>query len=302
MIIITDDIGSTRSTPLGDLKIKDSCMIRHRQGRIFIRYLYEDLTEYMAKDMRRNVQDHFDNVVIVEGGEGSGKSNLAYWIAKSYDPMFRIAEGYVYDIDDLKMKLRNGNDQHSVFWMDETSNLANNRDWNTTNNKDLVSLLEMMRSRGWTLIMCIPHKERLDVYIRENRIRYLVRCEPCSFDVLGKRERGFYELSKKAADGHMAHVGYGEYTQIPEEDRKIYEQIKLNAQQKKIDEITGAAEKPGGKYKKMYEEERNRQASAMLAMYNSGIDSHHIMDLFGIEDIKKFHQILTKARAKNEQN
>lgn len=147
--------------------------------------------------------------------------------------------------------------------------------------------------------MCIPHKERLDVYIRENRIRYLAHCEPASFDINGAKDRGYFELSKKNPAGYMTHVGYGEYDQIPEGEKEIYEKIKLDAQQKKIDEITGGGDKPGAKYKKMYEDSQRKQASAMLAMYDSGIDSKHIMDLFGIEDNSKFHQIISKARSKS---
>lgn len=299
MIIITDDVGSVRQTPIGDCKIIDSHLVTHINGRVFVRYLYDDLIGELAKDMHENVKNHFDNVVVVEGAEGSGKSNLAYWIAKKYDPNFDISTGYVYDFDDLKEKLSQGNDKYSIFWMDETSNMANNRDWQSNDNKNLVNLLEMMRSRGWTLIMCIPKKERLDCYIRENRIRYLVSCYPANFDRYGKKDRGYFELEKKNANGLMKHAGYGSYEIIPEEDKKLYEKIKLQSQEKKIKEIIGS-EKAGGKYKRMYEEKCNLQNDIMLKMYNSGIDSQHIMDLFCIDDIHKFHQILSKARAKNE--
>lgn len=300
MKIITDEIGDVRHTLIGDMKIIDTKIVRHSNGKIFIRYLYDNLLDKLAQDMKKNIEDHYDNIVIVQGAEGSGKSNLAYWGCKKFDKNFEIEKGYVYDFDTFKDILAHQNLKGRTFWLDETSNMANNRDWNTSNNKDLVEFLEMMRSKSITFFGCIPHYERLDIYIRENRIRYLITCQPLQFDQRGLLKRGAFELQKKDEFGVMRHVGYGLYDKIPEDDSKIYEDIKLESQQKKIDEIVNRDKKDGSKYKKMYEERCKKERGIMLTMSESGIDHDHIMQLFGYDDRQQYYNAIGKAKKDRE--
>ena len=300
MKIVIDDIGDTRHTLIGDMKVIDTNIVRHGNGKIFIRYLYENLLDKLAEDMRKNIADHYDNIVVVQGPEGSGKSNMAYWGCKKFDPDFDISKAYIYDFDKFKEILAHGELKNKTFWLDETSNMANNRDWNTTSNKDLIEYLEMMRSKNQTLFCCIPHYERLDIYIRENRIRYLITCKPLKFDNCGLIKRGAFELQKKDEYGAMRHVGYGLYDRIPEEESAIYEQIKLESQQKKIDEIVNRDKKDGSKYKRMYEDRCKKERDIMLSMSQSGVDHEHIMSLFGYTDRQQYYNAIGKAKKERE--
>lgn len=290
--------GDDKTTIIGPGKIKDVAVIRWRTGKVFVRYLIDDLIKLLAEDMRANIRNGWDNIVEINGAEGSGKSNLAYALAKTYYPDFDMTTNYVYDMDIFKDKLREGDSTHATFWMDEGSNIANNRDWQSTGNKDLVAFTEMMRSRGNTLIFCIPTHERLDLYLREHRVKYILHCEAYRFDNLGERERGFFELRKRNAYGKMELVGYGEFPPMPSEAKDVYESIKLDSQEKKIKSIIDPDDAPGKKYKKMYEEQCKIVDKAMLAMYNSGVDADHLMSLFGIENRKTFLNRISKARGR----
>ena len=165
-IIKVYDQGETKRMEMGAAEVLDHHIIRYPSGKIFVRYLYKDLLEILAEDMRMNLKRGYDNVICIEGAEGSGKSNLAWQLLRRFDPDFEFQDQYVYSMDEFKEKLQEGDDNHSAFWMDEATYLANNREWQSQQNRDLVSLLEMMRSRGWTICLCIPTVERLDVYIR----------------------------------------------------------------------------------------------------------------------------------------
>lgn len=298
MRIELDGIGDSRRTDIGTSVIEDVDVIRYPSGKVFVRYLMKDFIEVLAKDMHRNIGDHFDNVVVVEGPEGSGKSNLAWSVCKAFDPDFDVTTQYVYSAEDFREKLKQGGDQRGVFWMDEGSNIANNRDWQSVDNKDFVSILEMMRSRGWTLVFCIPTSERLDVYIREHRIRYLLRCGPMQFSKdEAEVPRGYFELKKKDPYGRFRIAGYGKFSPIPDDVKAVYEKMKLEAQQKKIEEVTHRDEKPGAKYKAMYEDSRKQMDEIMLRLYDGkGLDKAHLMDLFGIDNEKTFHNRISKAR------
>ena len=80
--------GEKWKTPIGEFQVEDYKIYSHRNGKIFIRYLLQDLLDEIAEDMRKNIRDDYDNVVIVDGGEGSGKSNLMYQLLTRYDPNF----------------------------------------------------------------------------------------------------------------------------------------------------------------------------------------------------------------------
>lgn len=291
--------GEINDTVLGPAVIEDSTVMIHKSGKPFIRYLYKDyIKENLIKDFKKNIAAEYDNVVVIEGGEGSGKSNLAWYIAKLYDPNVDMRQCYVYDFDDLKNKILklNGNDKGKVFWLDESSNMANNRSWMTQNSQYLIQLLEMMRSRGWTLILCIPSMDRLDIYIREYRYRYHLSCAPAQFDNdLKKQDRGYCEIQKKV-DGKEKAGGYARYPKMTEADEKLYKQIKNESQVKKFDEAFEEKGK-GAKYKKMYEEERKKQRSIMYALDRSGtMPKDAIMQLFGYTDKEQYYNAIGKAK------
>lgn len=295
--------GETWKTPIGELPVLDYKVYSHNSGKIFIRYLLEDLLDKLAEDMRKNVRDDYDNVVVVDGGEGSGKSNLMYQILKRYDPNFEIARGYTYDADAFKKKIREGGDIGRTFWMDEGSIIANNRDWNSPQNKGFIKTLETCRSRHYTLGICIPSFDRLDVYIREHRVRYLIHCEPMDFTDGGFRQRGYCEVRKKNdITGALELIGYAEYSKMPDDVAAEYKQIKLESQDKLFRDLYGddADDSPGAKYKKKWEESEKKQNRVMLRLYNSGTSIEELQDIFGIESRKTLQNRLSKARTSGE--
>lgn len=299
MIVRTEDIGEFRQTPIGQLKIKDAQIKMYRKGTWFVQYLYENLMEKLAEDMKNNVAEGFDNMIITQGDEGSGKSTHVYQLCKAYDPNFTLNDNYMYDFDAMRAKLDKGGDEEGVFWLDEAVNTANKRKWQSQDNIDFTELLIMMRSRNWCINMCIPQASELDYYVREHRFRYLITIKPMGFPNTGFKRRGYFELERKNPNtGLLEHVGYGEYDDMPAEIKAKYHAIKAAAQERKISEIN---DKKTG-YKKKYEDERKKIQSAILAMHNSGMDREHIKNLFGIETDSNYYMILKRARDNNGHN
>lgn len=295
--------GETWKTPIGEFEVADYQIFAHRNGKIFIRYLLKDLLDEIAADMRKNVRDDYDNVVIVDGGEGSGKSNLMYQLLVRYDPSFDMERGYTYDADSFRAKIREGGDIGRTFWMDEGSIIANNRDWNSTNNKSFVKVLETCRSRHYTLGICIPAFERLDVYIREHRVRYLLHCEPMTFSEGGMKPRGYCEVRKRNdVTGQLELIGYAEYSKMPEDVAAKYKELKLSSQTKLFEDLYGedADDSPGAKYKKKYEQGEAKLDTAMLKLYDSGVGLEELQEMFGIESKKTLQNRLSKARKRGE--
>ena len=295
--------GEKWRTPIGEFCVEDYKIYAHRNGKIFIRYLLEDLLDEIAADMRKNIRDDYDNVVIVDGGEGSGKSNLMYQLLIRYDPNFSIERGYTYDADAFRAKIREGVDLGRTFWMDEGSIIANNRDWNSQNNKSFVKVLETCRSRHYTLGICIPAFERLDVYIREHRVRYLLHCEPMEFLNGGMKRRGYCEVRKKNdVTGELELIGYAEYDRMPDDVAAKYQELKSASQTKLFEDLYGefADDQPGAKYKKKYESAEKNLDVAMLRLYESGVSLDELQQMFGIESRKTLQNRLSKARTRGE--
>lgn len=236
-----DEVGYPRlDNPQGRLcTVIDRNVIRYASGKSYVQYLLDGLLEHLVEDMHANIDNDFDNLVVVSGKEGSGKSNLAYHLCKLFDPEFDLEDGYIYEFEAFIEKLASadGKDRGKIFWMDEATNIASNRDWMRSDNKTFIQMLEMMRSRGWTLVMCIPAVERLDVYIREYRLRYHLIARELSWEDRPAKSRGFVEVRFPKGAGTWFTIGYARFPQMTPEEKNLYESIKLKRQNEKIKEI-----------------------------------------------------------------
>lgn len=253
---------------------------RYRSGKMFVKYFFEGhtedgrgLTDRLIDDAKDNVDNAYDNLIVVCGAEGSGKSNWAVNFCKMYDPTFTLQERYIYDylpflekLEDDFANARGGR----AYLMDEATNLASNRDWQKEDNKNFIQLLEMFRSRGLTLVLCIPSFDRLDKYIREHRARFKVECLDLPE---GKKfgGRGYYELTICRTN---TFVGIGTFPKMSDEDKQIYEKLKEESQLKKLQEMKSAAsgESNGGGRLKLATERTKGMAMWFLDREGWGYD------------------------------
>ena len=296
-----EGVGELRRTRIGDCKVIDAQLKMYRSGKFFVQYLYEDLLQKLADDMHRNVKADYDNVVMIEGGEGSGKSNLAWNVINSYSPGFDIEQTYVYNMQGIRERFAAADYGGGIFWMDETSQIASNRTWQSEDNQDLVGILETSRSKGFSIIGCVPNISRVDIYLREFRMRYLLRCRPMKFESTGYKPRGIFELLKRNNEsGTMEHVGYGTFDPMPGSSKEIYEPIKAEFQERFRKKIAEGKEK-GGKYKEKYQDVQNKNTEIMAKLHDRGlISDQELMDLFGYENRKTFQNAISRARAREK--
>lgn len=202
------------------------------------------LTDIIAEDVRSSITNEYDTIMTIVGNVGVGKSNLGFDVAKTCDPTFTLEERYVYDLlPFFKWIKEHWNDLKPgmCFLMDEATNLANNRNWNDTVNKYFTQFLEMFRSLGLILILIIPTKERLDIYLREgNRTRYFLTALdlPNGGKYAG---RGYYEL-EIVDNGEKIYVGIGTFPKIDTSYLDQYKELKKSSQKAKLEEMIAALE------------------------------------------------------------
>ena len=301
MKISIEGCEETRMTRIGKAEILDARFMQHRSGKTFIRYLYKDLLKLLAEDMHDNVKNDYDNVVMCCGGEGSGKSVLVYWLLREFNggEKFDIASAYTYNMDVLRERFGAGDFGCGMFWMDETTQIASNRTWQSEDNQDFVSVLETFRSKKMLFAGCAPKIERVDVYLRDFRMRYLLRCQPQKFPKYGKLQRGVFELLKRNPDsGEMEHVGYGLYPDMPPEDKEIYLKCKEDNQERLRLKIANRSDNgKGQKYKTMYEDSQKTMNRIMTELHDRKmVDDTELMRMFGYTNRGTYQNALSKAR------
>ena len=293
--------GGIQQTKIGDCEVLDEKMIIYpKSGKFFIQRLYKDLLKKLAADMHNNVADNYDNVVMVSGGEGSGKSNAAFQILQAYCPDFDMNSTYVYNMDGIRERFAMNDYGGGLFWMDETSQIASNRTWQSDDNKDLVSILETSRSKGFTIVGCVPKLDRVDLYLREVRMQYHIIFHPMSFPTIGYKKRGIFELYKRNRETlNMDHVGYGLYDPMPPEAAQIYEPIKADFQERFRRKIAEGKEK-GGKYKEKWIVAQNLNVDAMTKLHDLGlVDDDQLMQIFGYENKRTYQNAMSRSRLRN---
>lgn len=291
--------GEIRKTRIGEAKVLDAQLKTYNSGKFFIQYLYEDLLDLLVKDMHKNIAADYDNVLMCSGGEGSGKSNLIWNVINKFRPGFDIEKTYVYNMQGIRDRFASGDYGGDVFWMDETSQIASNRKWQSEDNQDLVGILETCRSKHMTLCGAVPSISRVDIYLREYRMRYLMICRPMSFPTIGYKPRGIFELLKRNNEsGEMQHIGYGLFDPMPEDAKKIYEPIKADFQERFRQKIAEGKDK--GSYQEKWREAQKDKTNIMLKLHESGmVDDDQLMQLFGYTNKGTFNNVLSRARRRD---
>lgn len=260
--------------------------IMHYGTNDYVMYFFEGttpegdgLTDRLVQHMHENVENNYDNLVVIYGQEGVGKSNLAVELCKLYDPTFTLEDRYIYDLLPFLQKLQADfhDNTGKAYLLDEATNLASNRDWNKEGNKHMIQLLEMFRSRGLTLIMCIPSFDRLDIYIREHRARFKLECMDLAE---GSRfgGRGYYKLT--ICNKNLT-VGIGTFSKMSDEDKQIYENLKLRSQETKLNEMIAAASPNEGNGRYSESSKRNRKM-ALYFLDTMGWSYEDVSRQFGI--------------------
>lgn len=268
-------------------------MTRYPSGKIWIDYLFDGhteekcgLTDVLANDIQKYINNEYDSVVTVIGDVGTGKSNQGVDLAESCDPTFTLEERYVYDFLPFLEKLDAGWDELKpgmCFLMDEATNVANNRNWNDAVNKYFTQFLEMFRSLGLILILIIPTKQRLDIYLREGtRTRYLIEVQ--DLPNCGKYEgRGYYKLTVTDKDG-THYVGMGTFDKMNTDVLDAYMEKKKASQRDKLKEMIAALSPPVPKDQQDTNPNRRNKEMALWFIIREGWSYADVSKEFNIPE------------------
>lgn len=204
------------------------------------RIIYDGLLDVFADHLRKRIKNNYQNIVVVAGGTGSGKSTFAINLAKKIDPRWDLKKNYIYSTTDLKRKLRNKK-SNPISLFDEGSVSLNSGNSMKKEDKEMVVLFDTMRSRGWTSIICIPSLASLNKRIREFHVDYLVIC-PSRAPIRGYSPRGFWQLYHKERStfsnkAYFDLIATGTYPDLTPQMKGHYNKIKFEHQEELIEKF-----------------------------------------------------------------
>jgi len=135
---------------------------------------------YFAWKGYKRLYDDKDNITVICGLEGEGKSTLGINYCSLISPSFNF-DSTCYDSEEFKKNLREGIKGDSVL-ADEGGVILFSREAMKRENKNIIKILTAIRERNLNLVVCVPNFFIIDSYIREHRVNTLIQI----------RKRGYY--------------------------------------------------------------------------------------------------------------
>lgn len=195
--------------------------------------IYSDLIHVVAKMCKARINEGYQNIVGFVGRPGSGKSTGAIRLALELDPEWDIERNYVYSVDDLRKVLQDGPSKR-ILLLDEASIILNSQNSRKSDDSQIVTLFDTLRSFRWTVILAVPALKSLNKRIRDFHLDFLLACPERSL-IPGYDRRGQVELylprrGTFADDTYWEYSGAGIYSPLPEEIDDVYQPIKREHQ------------------------------------------------------------------------
>ncbi len=130
------------------------------------------LIEKIELMIKRSEKRNADNLLIIEGPEGTGKSNIAaglcYYMAWRTGRTYTAKENVFFETDDM-IKYAVNNEEKIIHW-DEAAIAGLASEWQRKTQKKLIKLLMMARKKKHFYIFCIPKFQKLNDYLIDRAI------------------------------------------------------------------------------------------------------------------------------------
>ena len=203
-----------------------------------LRAVYDEgALKRLAQLLNNRIKNHRQNVILIEGGTGSGKSTLGITLCRYMDPKWDLASSYVYSSKDFKRMLRaRSTDLIALF--DEAAVSLNSLNYAKKDDKILSGTFDTMRSRRWTSILIAPDKKEINSRIREIHCDYMLKC-PAESPIPGYSATGFCKIYKHKfrdfGEPYYQLIATCIYPDLQPGLKPVYDQIKSQHQDAYLD-------------------------------------------------------------------
>lgn len=184
-------------------------------------------------ELKKIVKKDWDVVILIDGGEGAGKSVLAQQVAYFFDETF-TDDRMTIGLEDFEKAIMNAKPSQAIVG-DEMMRLLNSKSAMTHINKRIVELLAEVRQKNLFIVLVMPSFFDMDKYAALWRSTALIHCYTGD-----GRERGFfgfyteqkkkmlYLTGKKLYDYYKVKPNFvGRFTNTYLIDEEVYRNKKL---------------------------------------------------------------------------
>ena len=211
-------------TPFFDTPLKWNCSWYGYD--VFVNLL-DAIADWVVKRLNNDNQCQ----IVIRGGTGSGKSNLAMQLIKRICERLKIDfdlyQMYLYSLYDLAHKIESGS-TNPINWYDEGSITFNSLNSTSEEGKLMGMFFDTMRIDHYISIICMPNDKEMNSRIIKHANLFL-EC-PDKVPLPNFSPRGFFEVYKrttyKSGKYYDTRLGAGIFRPIPKRIRTEYEQIK----------------------------------------------------------------------------
>ena len=190
--------------------------------------VFGDLLDAIADWCVNQIKEDNQCLIVIRGGTGSGKSNLAMQLIKRILDILKLDwvlnEMYLYTLYDLAEKIENGS-KNPVNWYDEGSVTFNSLNSTTEEGKLMGMFFDTMRIDHYISIVCMPNDKEMNGRIIKHADLFL-EC-PDRVPLPDFSSKGFFEVYTRKIYKSGKHfdtkIGAGIFRPIPKKIRDEYE-------------------------------------------------------------------------------
>ena len=182
-----------------------------------------DIKYYMNDRLKKSLltkvvpslaKDDKDCIIAIDGGEGTGKSTLAFQVGKVVDPTLNLSR-VVFDAEGFKQAIFKAKKGQCVIYDEAFTGLSSRTSLSGINTA-LISLMMQMRQKNLFVILVLPTFFLLDKYAALFRTRLLIHV----YEVRGVR--GYFRLYNRRKKKYLYLYGKKDYTYNAKKGSKHY--------------------------------------------------------------------------------
>lgn len=181
--------------------------------KIFDKKLNQEIVYYMDDRVKKVIETKIkpslekkdkDCVIVIDGGEGTGKSTIGLQLAKAYDPTFCL-DNVCFNAEEFRDAIFKAKRGQAIVY-DEAFTGLSSRSSLSAVNRVLVSLMMQMRQKNLFVIIILPTFFLLDKYVALFRTRVLFHV----YESGGRR--GYFRVYNKKKKRLLYLIGKNTYS------------------------------------------------------------------------------------------
>lgn len=148
------------------------------------------LEHWIQHKVRSEIRQDKDQVVLITGAEGSGKSNLAWLMARAVDPDFS-ADRMCFTGEEFRTAAVRA-DKYAALVLDEAVHDLFSRSAMSKGNKQMAEFLTICRERNLVMFILIPNINHADKLVKDHRAHWWWNVEKRGVAMLRKPQRHIF--------------------------------------------------------------------------------------------------------------